>query len=118
MIEVRPQRSTTTRNRIASVLGLAAALLCTTLLLGGCGSSSPSVASDAVARAAYVSSQEAGMRFTLDLRLSYASLSQTFTITGSGYAGQGGHSSKLAMNFSGIPGATGMPTGGRGVEAV
>lgn len=118
MIEVRPQRSTATRNRIASVLGLAAALLCTALLLGGCGSSSPSVASDAVARAAYVSSQEAGMRFTLDLRLSYTSLSQYFTITGSGYAGQGGHSSKLAMNFSGIPGATGMPTGGRGVEAV
>ncbi|MFZ2051126.1 MAG: hypothetical protein WB698_06180 [Solirubrobacteraceae bacterium] len=118
MIEVRPQRSTAMRNRIASVLGLAAALLCTTLLLGGCGSSSPSVASDAVARAAYVSSQEVGMRFTLDLRLSYASLSQNFTITGSGYAGQGGHSSKLAMNFSGIPGVTGMPTGGRGVEAV
>jgi hypothetical protein len=119
MIDVRPPRFAARRNRIASVLGLSAAMLCTALLLGGCGSSSsPSVAMDAVARAAYVSSQEAGMRFTLNLHLSSASLAQNFTITGSGYTGQGGHSTRMAMNFSGIPGATGMPTGGRGVEAV
>ncbi len=58
------------------------------------------------------------MRFTLDLQLSYAKLAQRFAITGSGYAGPGGHSVKMRMNFSGIPGATGLPSGGRGVEAV
>lgn len=118
MIEVRLQRSTPRRNRIVSVLSLTVALFCTALPLSGCGSSSPPAGTGAVARAAYVSSHEAGMRFTLELRLSHADLSQSFTITGSGYANQGGHSARMAMNFSGVPGATEMASGGRGVEAV
>jgi hypothetical protein len=96
-----------------AAVGLSAALL------GGCGSSSSSSSSapDPVARAAYVSTQEAGSRFTLNLQLT-RSRSQSFAITGSGYAGQGGHAVKMSMNFSGIPGATGLPAGGHGVEAV
>jgi hypothetical protein len=99
-------------------VGLTAVLIGAGALLSGCGSSSSSSSgSNAVARAAYVSTQEAGTRFTLSLQLT-RSPSQSFAITGSGYAGQGGHAVKMSMNFSGIPGATGLPTGGRGVEAV
>lgn len=59
------------------------------------------------------------MRFTLNLQLSYSKLySHSFQITGSGYAGKGGHSVRMMMNLSGIPGVTGLPAGGRGVEAV
>lgn len=87
-------------------------------LLGGCGSSSPRV-SNPVARAAFVSSEEAGMRFTLNLRLAYSKIySHSFEISGSGYAGQGGHNVKMTMDFAGIPGMTGLPSGGKDVEAV
>lgn len=96
---------------LATMLGLGA-------LLSGCGSSSPN-ASNPVARAAYISSDETGMRFTLKLRLAYSKLySHSFEITGSGYAGRDGHNVKMTMNLSGIPGVTGLPSGGRGVEAV
>lgn len=114
MSEVGSRRVKAAVPRTIAALGLSAALI------GGCGSSSSSSSSsgqDAVARAAYVSAHEAGTRFTLNLQLTRGP-SQSFAITGSGYAGQGGHAVKMSMNFSGIPGATGLPTGGQGVEAV
>lgn len=85
-------------------------------LIGGCGSSAPTA--NPVSRAAYVSSRESGVRFTLNLRLAASGLSRGFAITGSGYAGKGDHSARMTMNFSGIPGATGLPSGGHGVDAV
>jgi hypothetical protein len=113
MFQVSPARVKATLPRTLAAVGLSVALL------GGCGSSSSSSSSapDPVERAAYVSTREAGSRFTLNLQLT-RSPSQSFAITGSGYAGQGGHAVKMSMNFSGIPGASGLATGGRGVEAV
>jgi hypothetical protein len=118
MTKVHLQHLEAKLERACALLGLIAMPLAAAALLGGCGSSSPSARTNAVARAAFISSREPGMRFTLDLQLSYAKLSQRFAITGSGYAGPGGHSVRMSMNFSGIPGATGMPSGGRGVRAV
>lgn len=92
----------------------AVALLLGTALIAGCGSTATV---DPVARAAYVSSQEAGVKFTLAMHLSSSVLPEGFSISGSGYASQGGHA-RMNMDLSGIPGATGLPAGGHGVEAV
>jgi hypothetical protein len=113
-----PSRMHTDPLRRLLALTLIPTLIGAGALLGGCGSSSPR-RSDPVARAAYVSSEEAGIRFTLNLHLSYSSLySHSFDISGSGYAGRGGHNAKMTMDLSGIPGMTGLPSGGKDVEAV
>lgn len=112
------QRIQAPLDRRTATAGLTAMLLGAGVLLGGCGTSSAPRAADPVSRAAYVSTQEAGMRFTLSLQLARSNPSQSFTITGSGYAARGGHGASMTMNFSGIPGATGFPSGGHGVQAV
>lgn len=118
MTEVRLlQRVRKPLNRGVAALGLAAALLAPPAVLAGCGSSSPAT-TDPVARAAYVSSREEGMRLTLNLHLSRSSPAQSFSITGNGYAGPGGHEASMTMNFSGIPGAGGLPSEGHGVQAI
>lgn len=119
MTEVRLlQRVRKPLNRGVAAVGLAAALLAPPAVLAGCGSSSPATTVDPVARAAYLSSGEEGMRFTLNLRLSRSKPTQSFSITGSGYAGPGGHEASMTMNFSGIPGAGGLLSEGHGVQAV
>lgn len=102
-------------DRALAATGAVAALLAP-LALGACGGSS--APPNPVARAAYVSTGEPGMRFTLDVHLSRSGPTQSFSVTGSGYAGPGGHSASLNMDFSGIPGAGGLLSRGHGVQAV
>ncbi len=103
-------------NRGLAACGALAALL-SPLALGACGTSASS-APNPVARAAHISTSEEGMRFTLDVHLSRPHPEQGFSITGNGYAGPGGHSASVNMDFSGIPGAGGLLSRGHGVQAV
>lgn len=128
LLKYRPERAEISyvrlflqRLRTPAGRGRAACAVLTALLsplaLGACGSSASSGA-NAVTRAAYTSTREAGMRFTLNLHLSRSSPAQSFSVTGSGYAGPGGHSASMSMDFSGIPGAGGLVSHGHGVQAV
>src|ERR1700739_810209 len=119
MVEVRLlQRVRKPLNRGIAAFGVAAVLLACVGLIAGCGSSSSSATTDPVSRAAYLSSRQEGVRFTLTLQLRRSSPAQSFAITGSGYARPGARSASMKMDFSGIPGASGLLSGGHGVQAV
>lgn len=85
--------------RIGVALLVAFGLAATTLI-SGCGASQKF---DPVARAATVSSAQAGVRFTLDLQIASTTLGRGVSITGQGYADQRMGTGRLSLDFAGLP---------------
>jgi hypothetical protein len=80
--------------------------------LSGCGTSTTL---DPIARAAEVSSQQEGARFSLSVRLYSPMLSGTgFAVSANGYVDERKRTGELTMDLSGIPGASNLPGGGAG----
>jgi hypothetical protein len=96
------------RGAIAA-LGAGAALVAGAITMGGCGASE---ALDPVARAAQVTGEQPGARFTMTMRMSAPGLSSGFTITAKGYVDERSHSGELTMDFSQMPFASAL--GGNG----
>jgi hypothetical protein len=95
-----------------ATLAAAAALIASGALISGCGSSA---SLDPVARAAEVSDEQAGVRFTLEMQLSSPQLPSGFTITGGGYENRSQKAARMSMRFSGLPG---LSATGTSIEAV
>jgi hypothetical protein len=125
VIPMRPRRLTSRLSRIyarnAAGSRVLAAIVAGSALLGGgafisgCGSSETL---DPVAKAANLSSQQQGVRFTLQMALSSPALPSGFTITGNGYA-NGSKAGRISLDLSQVPGLSAVAGGsGATVETV
>lgn len=83
--------------------------------IAGCGSSATV---DPVARAADLSSSEAGIDFALEVKLTPAGLSRSVSITAHGYVDQPQRAARTSIDFAGVPQISALPGRGSGVEAI
>jgi hypothetical protein len=101
------------RGRVITAVATAATLAASVALLG-CGTSGTVV--DPVAQAAQVTQQAGGARIALTERLSSPALAAPVTIRGVGFVNEQQHEGQLTMDFSGVPGLSGL--GGGGAEFI
>ena len=110
------ERSASKTAKALAALGTVAALAAGAVAASGCGASATL---DPIARAAEVSSQQAGARISLTMRLSSPALpGGESTVTASGYVDERDRSGEMSMNLSGIPGAAALPGGGTGTVQI
>jgi hypothetical protein len=123
---LRTPRTIEVPGRIAKPTGRrassgAAALLAIVALAGagaslsGCGASATL---DPVARAADVSSQQTGVRFTLSVHISSSGLAAGAGISASGYVNQREHSGEMTMNLAGLSALGGSSEAPSGFEHI
>ncbi len=109
---MRIERSKTKLARALAALGALAAIGAGGVAVSGCGASA---ALDPIARAAEVTSQQSGARFSLTTQLASTALpGGAFSITANGYIDERDRSAELTMDLSDIPGASDLPGGGAG----
>lgn len=115
-MKVRQQRVRSKLGATLAAVAVGAALLCASALVAGCGTSATL---DPVARAANLSSQQPGVRFTLAMQLSSPQLPGGFEITGSGYANGAQKAARMDIDLSKVPGMSALASAGSGtLEAV
>ncbi len=114
---MRIERSHTKLARALAALGALAAIGAGGVAVSGCGASATL---DPIARAAEISSQQSGAKFSLTTQLASSALpGGGFSITANGYLDERDRSAELTMDLSGIPGASALPGGGVGtVQAI
>jgi hypothetical protein len=95
--------------RALAALGALLALAAGAVALGGCGASATL---DPIARAAEVTSRQAGARISLSMQFSAPSLPGSFTIAASGYFDERERSGVMHMDLSHIPGLSALAGGG------
>jgi hypothetical protein len=109
---MRTKRSTTKLARSLAALGALAAIGAGGVAVSGCGASATL---DPIARAAEISSQQSGAKFSLTTQLASSALpGGGFSITANGYLDEHDRSGEMTMDLSGIPGASALPGGGAG----
>ncbi|MGH2854315.1 MAG: hypothetical protein ACRDLF_09020 [Solirubrobacteraceae bacterium] len=94
-----------------AALGALAAVAAGGVAVSGCGASATL---DPIARAAEVTSQQAGARIKLTMQLSSPALPSGYSITANGYFDERNRSGEMSMDLSNIPGASALPGGGAG----
>jgi hypothetical protein len=94
-----------------ATLGALAALGAGGVAISGCGASATL---DPIARAAEVSSQQEGARFSLTTQFSSPALPGGFSVTAHGSIDERTRSGEMSMDLSGIPGAAALSGGGSG----
>jgi hypothetical protein len=111
----KPARATGARTlaaRALATLATLAALGAGGVAVSGCGAAATL---DPIARAAEVTGQQSGVKFSLTTELSSSALpGGAFSITANGYMDERNHSGEMTMDLSGIPGASALPGGGAG----
>ncbi len=113
---MKGMRITTGARKTAAGIAVLAALGAGAGALSGCGTSATL---DPIARAAEVSSQQEGARFSLSVRLSSPMLPGAgFAISANGYVDERKRTGELTMDLSGIPGATALPGGAGTVKMI
>jgi hypothetical protein len=109
---MRTKRSYTKLTRVLAALGALAAIGAGGVAVSGCGASATL---DPIARAAEISSQQSGAKFSLTTQLASSALpGGGFSITANGYLDEHDRSGEMTMDLSGIPGASALPGGGAG----
>ncbi len=109
---MRTERSYTKLARALAALGALGALGAGGVAVSGCGASATL---DPIARAAEISSQQSGAKFSLTTQLASSALpGGGFSITANGYLDERDRSGEMTMDLSGIPGASALPGGGAG----
>jgi hypothetical protein len=109
---MRTERTHTKLARALAALGALAAIGAGGVAVSGCGASATL---DPIARAAEISSQQTGAKFSLTTQLASSALpGGSYSITASGYLDERDRSAELTMDLSGIPGASALPGGGAG----
>ncbi len=109
---VRIEHTNRTLAKAITALGALAALVTGGVAVSGCGASATL---DPVARAAEVSSQQAGARISLTMRLASPALPRGgFSVTANGYVDERNRSGEMSMDLSNIPGASALSGGGAG----
>jgi hypothetical protein len=101
---------------IARTLGAIAILaaLCASVALAGCGGQAQL---DPIARAAVVTAQQQGAKFSLRMQFSSA-VTGAFAITANGYEDQRHRAGEMTLDLSGMPGAPSLPGGGKGTQMI
>jgi hypothetical protein len=94
-----------------AALGALAAVAAAGVAVSGCGASETL---DPIARAAEVTSQQAGARIKLTMQLSSPALPSGYSVTASGFFDERNRSGEMSMNLAGIPDASALPGGGVG----
>ncbi len=114
---MRIERSYTKLARALAALGALTALGAGGVAVSGCGASATL---DPIARAAEITAQQSGAKFSLTTQLASSALpGGGFSITANGYLDEHDRSAELTMDLSGIPGASALPGGGGGtVQAI
>jgi hypothetical protein len=111
-------RRTLANTKIATALKALAAvgvpvgvLIAGAVAMSGCGASATL---DPIARAAEVSSQQAGAKISMTMRFSAPALSGagSYAIAASGYFDEKARSGEMTMDLSGVPGLSALPGGG------
>ncbi len=106
------ERSYTKLARALAALGTLAALGAGGVAVSGCGASATL---DPIARAAEITGQQSGTRFSLTTQLASSALpGDGFSITANGYLYEHDRSGEMTMDLSGLPGASALPGGGAG----
>jgi len=109
---MRIARSHTKLARALAALGALAALSAGGVAVSGCGASATL---DPIARAAEVTGQQSGARFSLTTQLASTALpGGGFSITANGYLDERDRSGEMTMDLSGTPGASALPGTGAG----
>jgi hypothetical protein len=109
---MRTKRSYTKLARALAALGVLGVLGAGGVAVSGCGASATL---DPIARAAEISSQQSGAKFSLTTQLASSALpGGGFSITANGYLDERDRSGEMTMDLSGIPGASALPGGGVG----
>jgi hypothetical protein len=104
-----------TKTKALATLGALAALGVGGAAASGCGASATL---DPVARAAEVSSQQQGAKFTLTMQMSSSALPGALAITANGSVDEREHSAEMTMDLSHIPGISALPGGGGAVQMI
>jgi hypothetical protein len=105
------RRATVKTTKALAALGALAAVAAGGVAVSGCGASETL---DPIARAAAVTSQQAGARIKLTMQLSSPALPSGYSITANGYFDERDRSGEMSMDLSGIPGASELSGGGVG----
>jgi hypothetical protein len=100
---------------ILAAIGAFVGLLAAAAAISGCG---VSATLDPVARAALLSSEQAGARVALKVQLTSSLLPGAFTITADGYVDEPHRAAQMSMNLSGIPGASALAGEGGKIEVI
>jgi hypothetical protein len=109
---MRTRRSYTQLTRSLAALGALAAIGVGGVAVSGCGASATL---DPIARAAEISSQQTGAKFSLTTQFASTALpGGAVSITANGYLDERDRSGEMTMDLSGIPGASALPGGGAG----
>ncbi len=108
---MRIERANTKTTKALATLGALAALGAGGVAVSGCGASATL---DPIARAAEVTSRQAGARISLKMQFSSPALPGGFSVTANGYIDERNRSGEMSMDLSGIPGASALPGGGAG----
>jgi hypothetical protein len=110
---MRIERVKPKTTKALAALGAVAALATGGAAVSGCAASATL---DPIARAAEVTSQQAGAKISLTMQLSSAAMpGGGFAVTANGYIDNRNRSGEMSMDLSGIPGASSLPGGGAGV---
>jgi hypothetical protein len=97
--------------RAAALLSVLCALGACAVAIGGCGATATL---DPVAKAAEVSSQQQGFRFSMSMQFSSSALPGEFSVTAHGYIDERKKAGELNIDLSKVPGASSLPGGGLG----
>jgi hypothetical protein len=109
---MRIEHSNTKLARGLAALGALVALVTGGMAVSGCGTSATL---DPVARAAEITSEQAGARFSLTMRLASPALPEGgFSVTANGYVDERKRSGEMSMDLSNIPGASALSRNGAG----
>jgi hypothetical protein len=108
-LKMRTARARRKMAKDLATLGALAAVAAGGVAVSGCGASATL---DPIARAAEVTSQQAGARVKLTMQFSSPALPSGYSITATGYFDERDRSGEMSMDLSGIPGASALPGGG------
>lgn len=108
---MRTPRANRKLAKALAALGALTAVAAGGVAVSGCGASATL---DPIARAAEVTSQQAGARIKLTMQLSSPALPSGYSITATGYFDERNRSGEMSMDLSNIPGASELPGGGAG----
>jgi hypothetical protein len=110
-LKLRLKRGNTKLASALAALAATGALIAGAVAMSGCGASATL---DPIARAAEVSSRQAGAKIAMTMRFSAPALGggANYTITAGGSFDEKARSGEMTMDLSGVPGLSALPGGG------